>query len=401
MKQCFLILLAAALLTVLPALADTTLMVASDLHYLSPSYYEGSDLFLRVIGQGDAKTPQYSGELLRALIDEALTVRPDALLLTGDLTYNGERQSHEELAAAMDTLWDAGIPVYVIPGNHDINASRTYRYIGETYEAVPAVTPEEFRQIWGRCMRAPESSDRMSYHVELSDSVWLVMLDVSVYEEVVEAYGFYSEEMQEWLLPLMAEAAGKGVTAVSATHQNLIPHSSYRPGSYGIYNREYLQEDLKSGGVTLNLSGHIHVMHIVSENGLTEAATGSLCVSPHCYGIVTIPDGGEARYERHTLTCLPEEVRAATAAWFDATTERQFLGALGTLDVTPEEREAMRRYVLGYQSSYFAGAAPDRETLLADLAYALWETYAPDNGIFRTIRGIVAAGAAQDTGEAP
>ncbi|MBR4459114.1 MAG: metallophosphoesterase [Clostridia bacterium] len=397
MKHLFLTLLAIAMLLAAPALADTTLMVASDLHYLAPSLFEGSDLFLRNISQGDGKVPQYSAELLRALLDEALEIRPDALLLTGDLTFNGEKQSHLELAAAMDTLRDAGIPVWVIPGNHDINSPRAFAYLGETYEKTEAVTPAEFSEIWQRCMLPAEASVGLSYHVPLNDSVWLAMLDVSVYEEAVEAYGFYSEELQEWLLPLMAEAKENGVTVVSATHQSLIPHSSYRPGSYCIYNREYLQEDLRSGGVTLNLSGHIHVMHVIRQNGLTDAATGSMCVSPHCFGLVTIPEGGEPRYERHTLTHLPEDVRTATAAWFDANTRRQFLDVLETLDVTPEEKEVMGRYALRYQASYFGGTVPDREALLADPAYALWETYAPNSSIFNAIRRIVT----QDTGEAP
>ncbi|MBR4711323.1 MAG: metallophosphoesterase [Clostridia bacterium] len=402
MKRIVITLLTLALtLLAAAALADTTLMVASDLHYLAPSLCEGSELFLRAVSQGDGKVPQYSAELLRALVDEALEVRPDALLLTGDLTYNGERRSHEELAAAMDTLWDAGIPVYVIPGNHDINSSRAYDYTGETFEPVPAVTPEEFRQIWRRCMGEPESADRMSYHVELNDGVWLVMLDVSVYEDAVEAYGFYSEEMQEWLRPLMAEAAAKGVTAVSATHQSLIPQSGYRPGSYGIYNREHLQADLRAGGVTLNLSGHIHVMHIIREDGLTDAATGSMCVSPHCWGLVTIPEDGEPRYARRTLSCLSEDLRAATAAWFDANTRRQSMGVLETLEITPEEKEAMLGFGLWYQASYFGGVLPGREALTADPACALWEKYAPDSGFMNGMRTTLNFEENHDTGERP
>ena len=66
--------IAAMLLTVLcmagaagSAAAETKLMVVSDLHYLAPSLYRGSELFLRVLQAGDGKITQYGEELLSAL----------------------------------------------------------------------------------------------------------------------------------------------------------------------------------------------------------------------------------------------------------------------------------------------------------------------------------------------
>ena len=47
--------------------------------------------------------------------------QPDALILSGDLTQNGEKVNHEELAKKLRLLESQGVPVVVIPGNHDIN----------------------------------------------------------------------------------------------------------------------------------------------------------------------------------------------------------------------------------------------------------------------------------------
>jgi len=41
---------------------------------------------------------------------------PDAVLFTGDLTNDGDLQAYQTLAAMLDAL---GLPIYVIPGNHD------------------------------------------------------------------------------------------------------------------------------------------------------------------------------------------------------------------------------------------------------------------------------------------
>ena len=98
-------------LTVVSACADTTLMVVSDTHFLAPELYEGSDLFLRAMAQGDGKVVQESPALLTALINQARRLHPDALILTGDLAFNGELKSHEWLAEGLQLLLDEGIQV--------------------------------------------------------------------------------------------------------------------------------------------------------------------------------------------------------------------------------------------------------------------------------------------------
>ena len=39
----------------------------------------------------------YQQEILEAFVADMLELAPDAILLAGDLTYNGERRSHEDL----------------------------------------------------------------------------------------------------------------------------------------------------------------------------------------------------------------------------------------------------------------------------------------------------------------
>ncbi|MFQ8842968.1 MAG: metallophosphoesterase family protein [Clostridium fessum] len=58
-----------------------------------------------------------------AFLDDMKEEDPDLLILSGDLTLDGEKASHEELAELLEGLSEAGIEVAVIPGNHDINNS--------------------------------------------------------------------------------------------------------------------------------------------------------------------------------------------------------------------------------------------------------------------------------------
>ena len=86
------------------------LMLASDLHYLNPSLHDDGPAFWKMVEEDDGKPSQYSEEMTDALLAEAARKRPDALILSGDLTHNGERQNHLELAEKLRKLQEEGIP---------------------------------------------------------------------------------------------------------------------------------------------------------------------------------------------------------------------------------------------------------------------------------------------------
>lgn len=123
-------------------------ILATDLHYQSASGWDGGKAFQLFVERGDGKVVQYLPELLEAFIDEVIEERPSALVLSGDITMNGEKMNHEELAARLKRVMDAGIQVLVIPGNHDINNTHAAVYFGEEKEQTPSVTPGEFYDIY-------------------------------------------------------------------------------------------------------------------------------------------------------------------------------------------------------------------------------------------------------------
>ena len=48
-------------------------------------------------------------------MDQVIAEKPSALVLSGDITMNGEKINHEELARKLGKVQEAGIPVLVIP----------------------------------------------------------------------------------------------------------------------------------------------------------------------------------------------------------------------------------------------------------------------------------------------
>ena len=60
------------------------IVVAADLHYISPSLTDGGAAFTELIGSGDGKVMHQIEALSDAFLDEVIERRPDALLLLGD-----------------------------------------------------------------------------------------------------------------------------------------------------------------------------------------------------------------------------------------------------------------------------------------------------------------------------
>lgn len=62
-----------------------------------------------------------TSSFLRAAVEtvRTLTVRPDAVLITGDLVNEGRVNQYEHLKVLLAPLVAAQIPLYLMPGNHD------------------------------------------------------------------------------------------------------------------------------------------------------------------------------------------------------------------------------------------------------------------------------------------
>ena len=73
-------------------------------------------MFQSMVEHGDGKLTNYVWEITDAALEEIKLLSPDALIISGDLSLQGEKKSHEELAKKLDEVEKAGITVLVIPG---------------------------------------------------------------------------------------------------------------------------------------------------------------------------------------------------------------------------------------------------------------------------------------------
>ena len=141
----------------MPAAEGLRIAVASDLHF-NPDVSENAY---------DQGTVKYNTQLTDALLYDVESEGADVLLLTGDLVNSGKTEHHRALAEKLHSASDAGIAVYVLPGNHDLAP------IGQ----------QEFATLYGEFGyndAYSRDSASLSYCIMRSD-VCLLMLDTGGY----------------------------------------------------------------------------------------------------------------------------------------------------------------------------------------------------------------------------
>lgn len=294
--KAILLLLALSLLMPLTALSETadpvTLFVATDLHYLAPALTDHGPCFERSITLGDGKVMAYSEELVEAFVTQVIDRHPDALILSGDLSFNGERASHEALADKLARVEAAGIPVLVIPGNHDLNSRNAVRFVAESYEQVDSVTAEDFRAIYqpfGYDGALSRDSSSLSYVAGVSEGLRILMVDVNT----SDLPGAAGPQTLAWIEEQLAQARRDGCRVIAVSHQNLINHSDLLTSGFNIVNANVLRMRYADAPVLCNLSGHIHMQHMsVTNAGIWDIATSSLAVAPNQYGVLTVSERG-------------------------------------------------------------------------------------------------------------
>ena len=369
------------------------IMLATDIHYFSDSLTDGGPRFREMVEYGDGKIVTYIDQITDAFLDEVVKQHPDALVLSGDLTLNGEKASHKDLAEKLHRVENHGIPVLVIPGNHDINNHQAARYKGE--ERLPAeyTTPEEFRQIYrafGYDEAVSEDPNSLSYLYELDENTWLLMIDSCQYSPVNKVGGSVSEATYEWVEQQLEAAWDAGVEIIPVAHHNLLDESEIYVDECTIEHSEQFIDLLETWDVPLFLSGHLHVQHCKrseDNRGIWEMVTASLA-TPSCkYAILTYRDDRSFLYRTQSLDVeawakknqRTEEDLLNFKQFQTPFLRRVFYNqAIAALNEVPEltdsEREQMAQLYSLLKFHYYQGTAYQVQELVRnDPAYELWQ----------------------------
>lgn len=390
----------------------TDIIFASDIHYMSPKLTDYGKAFTELIDNGDGKVVRYIPEIWQAFTEEVVAARPDVLVLSGDLTMNGEKLNHQEFSALLGQLEGTGIPVLVIPGNHDINNPHATSYFGDYQSPIETVTPEEFRELYGAygydeaISLAPDS---LSYLYALNDTTWMLMLDSCIYEPDNEVDGMIREETMEWMEQCLKDAYSQGITVIPVAHHNLQELSRVYVEECVIRNHDELMELLENYLTPVFFSGHLHVQRIQKhtngpgapedEYGIREIVSNSLIIPPCQYGSLTLNADGSLSYHTRNMDISGWAAKHGETnqdlldfPTFSDTYIRSVISrqTYDSIDYIPDNlREEMADFYADLYKDYYAGRQINFEERKKEFGYLMWDRYMNPSVQFRQVEGMM------------
>ncbi len=269
------------------------IVTVTDIHFTGKEYFSYEGTFSAANdSNGTGKQVKYVEEIFDAFIAQMLSEKPDYILITGDIAFDGAKVSHLALKEKLIPLSEAGIRILVLPGNHDITGA-AYIFPNGEAEISDSVTPEEFKEIYsefGYSDGISYDENSLSYVFDTGKGTWIFMLDTNLIYGA--SLGQLSAETLEWLENELALCKESGNIPVFAGHHSVLSHNPRFDFNYKLGNGSEVSELITEYGGNLYLCGHLHTQHFVQTENLTDIVTGGFCVYPHRYGSIEISSEG-------------------------------------------------------------------------------------------------------------
>lgn len=391
-----------------PPYEPPRLMLVSDLHYMSGSTHDEGKAFWNLVKSDDGKAHQYSEQLLEALAARALEEKPSALVLSGDITLNGEKENHLELAKKLKEIQDGGVPVVVIPGNHDIQNHNAAVYFGDKKEAAEYLeSGEEFYEIYhsfGYDQSPNRDPASLSYVYPVDPWHWLLMLDTCQYEDGNHVNGRLKPETLQWLEVHLQVAKENGIQVLPVGHHNLLWESRLYTDDCTMENYQEITALLEKYQVPLYVSGHLHVQRVKKhqpepgkqqKNGISEIVLGAVSLSPNHFGMLSWDEEGGMNFETERLNPGPwipeiEDYEEWSETFFKEVIQTQ---TEKKIVLVPDDlKKVMAGLYAEVYYDYCAGNKVEKDEIIRRKAYTLWMRAEPDNSCVDQIRQMIKDG---------
>jgi len=312
------------LLAGVPACSDDTgslpvyhpavkLLVFSDPHYFDPSLGTSGAAFAAYLAS-DRKLIAESDAIIRAMVAQVAAEDPQVVLVSGDLTKDGEQLSHQTMAGYLAQMKAGGRKVFVVPGNHDIENGGASSYAGDTATPVSAISASDFADIYkdfGFSDAIAQDSNSLSYVAELVPGLWLLALDSCIYGDArgpMQSSGRFLDGTKAWIQAQLDEAKRRGVRVMAMMHHGLVEHFANQAlifPEFVIGDRDAVAGMLSNAGVGAIFTGHFHANDITrgtpstATKSIYDIETGSAVTYPCPYRIVDVSDDSLAITTQH------------------------------------------------------------------------------------------------------
>lgn len=268
----------------------------TDTHYFSeklPAYGDSYNEFMQFEQKCFAETAAMNKASAKYLSesDDA-----DTILIAGDLSFNGEKESHLEFIELLKGLKSAGKKIYVITAGHDFNDNPF------AFDNTGRITPEGTKREelfdlyyeFGFEGALGVHKESLSYVAEISEDVWLFALNNDGDEEY---HHTYTASQRVWIEEMLRKGREEGKMMFVMNHYPLLPGCPL----FGLVGDAVMPEAdemttlFADGGAHLGFTGHMHNQSIKCKttekgNRFWDVCTGSLIGCPAFMRLVEIKD---------------------------------------------------------------------------------------------------------------
>ena len=271
--------------------------VITDTHYFAKSldaYGEEYERFMDFEQKCYAETPYINDAVFNYLKNSK---DADCILIAGDLSFNGEKASHEEFSLKLKDLQDSGKDIYVVTAGHDIE-SNPFAYDNENgrkpAEGIKFFDLYDYYRDFGYDKAISFYKENLSYVAQLTDGIRLLVLCNDSAEKKNIAY---TDELLAWAKEQTEKAKADGQIMFAMEHYPVLPGQPILTLIPDARQKESkkLYTFLADNGVHLIFTGHMHnqsINSVTTENGnkFFDICTGSVIGCPAFMRLVTIED---------------------------------------------------------------------------------------------------------------
>ena len=304
----------------------TKMIVVSDIHVMAPSLLPDAaktQSAWQTYYAGQRKMLEQSAEYFASFTENIVPTDAKLLLITGDLTKDGEQASHdfvkEKLAALKSRV--SGIKIFVIPGNHDFGDEGNCTQFNDdgTTSAAAKMTTGNFATFYADYGYGTSSTldpnGSLSYVAEPIDGLVLLAIDSHT--------GSVPAATLTWICNQATAAKTAGKQVIAMMHHPLFPHITGADlfiSTYAVNDSETVRNELVKAGVKVILTGHFHTSDIAQDwastsntgESIYDVNTGSLISYPCDYRVMTLSE------DKKTLEVTTSSMDTSCKDWLQS-----------------------------------------------------------------------------------
>lgn len=266
--------------------------LVTDLHHYASCFAKNTP---------EARASQKCMDETGAILDAAfakMAADPDIdiILIAGDVSNNGEKESHLELIPKLQSLQNAGKRVFLITATHDFKNET-----GSVYPDGKKATPTKREELYdlyhafGHNEAIAEDRPSFSYVVQLADGYRLLCLND---DSNGKGRSGYTPETLQWIRHQIQAAHDAGDYIFAMQHHPMLPPSPIYPvisKKDMVGDCDRLADLLADDGLEFLFTGHTHMMNVAVHqsaqgNKIYDINTSSLVGYPCSIRKVTLDE---------------------------------------------------------------------------------------------------------------